>query len=261
MISCKLTGGLGNQMFQIAATHALALRNNDTAGFDLEGCYTPNQGNPSTKYRNNVLAKISDFKGPYRVSYSEPRFGYEELPYAPNLLLEGYFQSEKYFIDYKNEILDLFVIPDIDLIGDIFNNRRESKGNITSVHIRRGDYLKNLDFHQPCSVDYYKTAIESIGDSNFLIISDDINWCKENFKGENIFFSDYKFNNELWDFTIMCLSDNNIIANSSFSWWGAYLNRNPNKKIIAPKKENWFGLKGPKDTEDIIPNNWITIDK
>ena len=92
MISSNLQGGLGNQMFQIAAAHALALRNNTTSCFDLSGCYTPLQGNPSTKYRNNVLSKINDVKVNYwRGTYNEPKFSYEELPNIPELILNGYF--------------------------------------------------------------------------------------------------------------------------------------------------------------------------
>jgi hypothetical protein len=94
-----------------------------------------------------------------------------------------------------------------------------------------------------------------IGDSTFIFISDDINWVKENFKGDNIIYSPFK--SDIDDLTLMVKCDNNIIANSSFSWWGAYLNKNENKKIIAPKE--WFGPNGPKDTQDIIPENWLKI--
>ena len=98
-------------------------------------------------------------------------------------------------------------------------------------------------------------AINEIGESNFVFVSDDMEWVKENFKGENIWYSN--FTDEINDFLLMVYSDNIVISNSSFSWWGAYLNKNPNKTIIAPK--NWFGPKGPKDIEDIIPKDWIKI--
>lgn len=267
MISCDLQGGLGNQMFQIAATHALALRNNDTSGFNFAACNTPMQGNPSTKYRSDILFKVNDSNGHvFKVRYTEPRFGYDELPYGPDFILRGYFQSEKYFIDFKKEILELFTISNKH-IADSFLYHIDILGKpVTSVHVRRGDYLKNSDFHPTCSIEYYKKAMEIVGDSNFIFISDDMPWVKENFKGDNIFYSEN--HDELTDFAIMTLTEHNIIANSSFSWWGAYMNqiesihRNQSfpidKKVIAPKK--WFGPKGPSDTQDIIPSNWSIID-
>ena len=252
MISCKLCGGIGNQMFQIAATHALALRNNDVCGFNFNQCYTPLQGNPSRKYKDNIFAKITetnDYK--FRVGFTEPRFGYEELPYAPGLILTGFFQSEKYFYDYKDEIKDLFSIDKSNVEGFI-NSVRKPNLSVTSIHIRRGDYVGLSDMHCLCTLDYYNDAMSCIGDSIFVIISDDIEWAKENLQGNNVYYS--PFENEIDDFTMMTCCDNNVIANSSFGWWGAYLNKNDNKKIIAPK--TWFGPRGPKDTEDIIPINW-----
>jgi hypothetical protein len=252
MITCKLQGGLGNQMFQIAATYALALRNNDTCGFNFNQCYTPLQGNPSSKYKKNIFSKITesnDYK--FRVGYTEPRFGYEELPYAPGLILTGFFQSEKYFSDYEENIKNLFSI-DTTNADKFINSIKKPNTPITSIHIRRGDYVGLSDMHSLCSLEYYNMAMSSIGNSTFVIISDDIQWVKENIQGDNIYYS--PFENEIDDFAMMTVCDNNIIANSSFSWWGAYLNQNNDKKIIAPK--TWFGPRGPKDTEDIIPINW-----
>ena len=131
-----------------------------------------------------------------------------------------------------------------------------SEGAMTSVHIRRGDYISSphmTEFHTNLSeTDYYQKAMEIIG-GDFMFISDDIEWCKENFKGDNIFYS--PFTEELEDLCLMTYCTNNIIANSSFSWWGAYLGFDG--KVIAPN--NWFGPKGPKKTQDLIPNNWIKI--
>jgi hypothetical protein len=97
--------------------------------------------------------------------------------------------------------------------------------------------------------------MELIGDSIFVFISDDINWVKEHFKGDNIVYSPFK--TDIDDLILMSKCDNNIIANSSFSWWGAYLNKNEDKKVVAPIE--WFGVNGPKDIQDIIPKNWIKI--
>ncbi len=119
MISCKLQGGLGNQLFEIAATYALALRNNDTCGFDFNNCYTPLQGHPSINYKDTILSKVNNINNyNFRHYYNELNFAYEELPYTEDLFLNGYFQSEKYFDDYKQEIIDLFEIS-----SSLFMNR------------------------------------------------------------------------------------------------------------------------------------------
>lgn len=259
MITCNLKGGLGNQMFQIAATNALALRNNDKAVFNLDACYTPLQGNPSNKYRDNILSKInnsSEFKG--RVVYHEPKFSYDELPYTENLILDGYFQSDKYFNDYKEETIELFHRPEniVKTVKSFIQWWGISDKPITSVHIRRGDYLNNSDFHTPCDIEYYKKAIEKIGDSYFIFISDDIEWVKQNFKDKNYVYSTLE--DDIHDLVLMTECDNNIIANSSFSWWGAYLNRHKDKRVLAPKK--WFGPKGPQDQQDVIPMDWEIVE-
>jgi hypothetical protein len=255
MIGCRLQGGLGNQMFQIAAAHALALRNNDISGFDFETCFTPLQGNPSNKYKDNVLSKVNNVSGyKFRVDYYEPHFSYQELPYTTNLLLNGHFQSEKYFLDFKNEIIDLFTLNDNEIVNN-FMSENKLVGNTTSVHVRRGDYIKNQSYHPVCSVEYYQKAIKEIGNSNFIFISDDIGWVKDNFKGDKIYY--FESNDEISDLTLMTKVNNNIIANSSFSWWGAYLNKNENKRVIAPKQ--WFGVMGHKDTQDIIPESWLIL--
>lgn len=256
MISCNLQGGLGNQMFQIAATASLAISNNDTFGFNFDLCYTPNQGNPSKKYINNIFQNIKGYKSyKFESTYYEPFFSYNQIPYSKNLLLNGYFQSEKYFIENSEHIRKLFKLNPIESvinsIGlDLLNEE------FTSVHIRRGDYLNFKDFHMSCGLDYYNSAIKKINSGKFIFLSDDIDWVKNNFKSENYYYSN--LTDELDDLTIMTICRNNIISNSSFSWWGAYLNESPNKIVITPKR--WFGTAGPKDTQDIIPNGWVSID-
>jgi len=255
MITCRLKGGLGNQMFQIATTYTLALKNNDSCCFNFNHCHTPLQGNSSNKYKDSILSKVNNSDIIIeRVGYTEPKFSYDELPYANGLVLDGYFQSEKYFKEYRNEIIDLFPINTKNVINFINGINLENK-QITSVHIRRGDYLSNPEIHSPCSIEYYNKSIKYIGSSIFIFISDDIEWVKENFISDNFYYS--PFNDELDDLALMVSSDNNIIANSSFSWWGAWLNRNNKKKVIAPKQ--WFGPLGSKEIYDIIPENWIKI--
>lgn len=248
MISCVLQGGLGNQMFQIASTIGFASDNNDKACFDLTYSNTIFQGKPSVTYKDNIYKKICHSENrKFEKIFHEPKFSYSEIPYTPNLLLNGYFQSEKYFVNHKDLIINLFDLP-YDMIKKPVNN-------LTSVHIRRGDYLKPNDYHNVLDMDYYNKSFKLMGDSNFIFFSDDIDWVKQNFVGENFYYSQY--NDEVLDLTLMSICDHNIIANSSFSWWGAYLNKNTNKRVISPSK--WFGLNGPKDIQDVIPENWIKI--
>ncbi len=260
MISCKLQGGLGNQMFQIAATYSLAIDNKDVYGFDFESCYTPLQGNPATKYRDSIFAELPDMGiEKARVIYNEQGFAYQDLPYAPDLQLVGFFQSEKYF-KQQYGIKRLFKLNDklfVNnwLVANGCNMNMINPKPTVGVHVRRGDYLNNSDYHCICPLEYYKAAMEYFPDSVFIFVSDDMDWVRDNFKGPNILYS--KFNDEVLDMTILTLCDNVIIANSSFSWWGAYLNYDIGKKIIAPKQ--WFGPLGPKDTQDLIPESWITI--
>jgi hypothetical protein len=133
-----------------------------------------------------------------------------------------------------------------------------------SIHIRRGDFSKKAEtnlYHGILSSDYYKQAIEiissKINSPKFYIFSDDINWAKENLiVPEAVYASGQISKTHFEDLYLMSQCHHNIIANSSFSWWGAWLNDNPEKIVIAPK--NWFN-KGPKDTQDIIPGDWIKI--
>ena len=254
MISCNLQGGLGNQMFQIAATYALSKENNENFGFDFDRCYTPQQGKTSNHYRNNIFKNIPEVKNyNFKFFYTEPKFSYEKIPFIKDLLLTGSFQSVKYFESYKDDIKDIFVLNDV---SDY--TKKMSNEEYTSIHIRRGDYLseRNKNFHSVCDLSYYKNAMSFFPNSKFIVFSDDLIWTKNNIKGDNIIYS--PFSDDLDEFSLMSFCKNNIISNSTFSWWAAYLNKNNDKVVISPKK--WFGPEGPKDIQDIIPNTWINID-
>lgn len=256
MISCCLMGGLGNQLFEIATAHALALRHNDQSGFNLYACHTPQQGNKAIKYSDTLYKNLNRIEQlNFKNVYSEKKFSFDEISYSSDLLLLGYFQSYKYFFDFKDEIIKLFHFPaEIDqTVMEFLKNL--NKENITVIHVRRGDYLNHPDFHIELPKEYFIKGMSSLTNTHYIFISDDIEWVKDNFKGENISYS--QFNDELLDLRLMTLSNNLIISNSSFSWWGAFLNQNSNKVVIAPK--NWFGPKGPQDTQDIIPNNWFIL--
>jgi len=260
MITSFLQGGLGNQMFQISAAYSLSKEIGVDCAFNFNNCYTPAQGNVSAKYVDNIFKNINnqDLNPQLFKVYNEPTFSYCEIPKIDNLILYGYFQSEKYFKKYSNEIKNLFYFDNKSMknIKDFLLEKISNNGDITAVHVRRGDYLNNPNYHPTCSIEYYKKAMKLLDNSNmkFIFISDDIKWCKENFNGDNIYFS--PFTNEIDDLYLLLQCNNHIIANSSFSWWGAYLSPN-NNKVIAPSI--WFGKQGPQDTMDIYLNDWIKL--
>lgn len=255
MTSSFLMGGLGNQMFQIAAATSLAIDNNDEAIFNFNACYTPLQGNPSNKYKDTLFKNIkkSDVLY-YDYIHEEKSHKYEPIQYKKNILLKGYFQSEKYFVNNKKTIINLFNIEE-KTENFLYEKYNFSNYKYVSVHIRRGDYLKFSNIHPTCSIDYYLKAMQHFDNYKFLFVSDDIAWVKENFKNNNYIFSEET--DEINDLILLTLCDHNIIANSTFSWWGAYLNKKSDKIIIRPNK--FFGNDGPKDENDICPDEWIKI--
>ena len=258
IISTKLMGGLGNYMFQIAAAYAISLR--DQKKFICETYDVQSPQKPLHHYKTNLFSKIefTEENIPH-TPFGEQKFSYTEIPtIEENLRLYGYFQSEKYFQKYRSEILDLFDTD--EETKDKINQKYSSvlNKNPTSLHVRRGDYVWLSDYHYNQGVDYYKSATDIIGkEKQYLIFSDDIQWCKENldFIENKIFITD---NTDYEDLYLMSLCENNIIANSSFSWWGAWLNKNENKKVISPK--NWFGKSNSHlDTKDLYCDKWYVI--
>ena len=249
MISSYFQGGLGNQMFQIAAALSLAA---DNAHHDL-----PNQGRKSHNYLKSILRNVS-FSPDYKITkvYREPHFHYQQIPYATDLCLVGYFQSEKYFNHNAELIKKVFSVDENS--EKLINN---SYGEIlskspVSVHIRRGDYLSSHGAHPICTQEYYNKAFEAFPiNTNYLFFSDDIPWCKENFIGDNYYFAED--NEDVVDLHLMSRCRHNIIANSSFGWWAAWLNNHNDKKVIAP--ENWFGNNMNHNIKDLRPQHWELI--
>lgn len=247
MITCQFNGRLGNQMFQISAAYSLAVDNNDTATFPIQ----------NSPHQHTIFKHLQVATAPHLTVYREPFFDYNPITYHNSLTIIGFFQSEKYFIHNKSRILELFYpsIFDIDLIRSKY--RFELVNHTCSVHVRRGDYIALANNHPPCQMDYYQTAMKQFpSTTQFLIFSDDIPWCKTQFIGDQFCF--IEGNTDYMDLYLMTQCNHHIIANSSFSWWGAWLNQNPNKIVIAPSK--WFGpgLQHHK-TQDITPDVWIKI--
>jgi len=234
-----LHGRLGNSLHQAAATIAHAKRNNDDFLFPKEWEY----GNKLHLPKNCFIPRKS-FS--YFKSYKEPNFHFEKLPYWNNINLEGYFQSFKYWEDYDSEVMDL-LFPQHDF---------GFRDGVTAIHVRRGDYLKFPNAHPVLPMSYFKEAMDIVKTDKYLIFSDDIPWCMENFKGKQFEFSDR--DTDLEDLCLMSSCENIIGSNSSFSWWGAMFQTDFETKKIFPKK--WFGPDLSRhDTKNLYMDDWIII--
>lgn len=181
-----------------------------------------------------------------------------------NTYLLGYFQNESFLKSIENELRESFKLK-VDYLTKTPIAFKISNTNAISIHIRRGDYLEHSIF-SILSIDYYYKAVEliksKIKSPKFFVFSDDITWAKLNLSDlhSNIVFLDEKFSdNSCDDLLLMSYCKHNIIANSTYSWWGAWLNQNPNKLIIAPS--TWYNdtAKNNDTIEKLIPKKWIII--
>jgi len=258
IVSTRLMGGLGNYMFQISAAYSISKGDDKELICDYSDHMVPHK--PFSEYTNNIFRKINFSNGiGQHTPIGESGFNYREIPHIDgNVRLNGYYQSEKYFKHIREEILQLFDLPS-EVKEDIQERYKGVlKQDTCSLHVRRGDYLGLTNFHPQQSLDYYKQAIETVGpDKTFVIFSDDIEWCKQNlgFISSKFFISG---NKDYEDMYLMSLCRNNIITNSTFSWWGAWLNKNEDKIVISPKI--WFGKNNSHlDTSDLYCDKWIKL--
>lgn len=273
MIVVKLIGGLGNQMFQYAAAKALALEKKQHLQININAFqsykiqhYSLNHFNITAsvyKKSNKFITKFKQYF--YKTTYyTENEFQFNPLFFSLNgddIILDGFFQSEKYFLKYRTELLHEFQIVSNLKSVTKSNIQQMAQENSVSIHIRRGDYLQH-EIHNTDKTAYYAQAIEhiklTINNPVFYMFSDDMNWVKENFPIDGnvqyIDFNDDATNYE--DMKLMSSCKHNIIANSSFSWWSAWLNTNPDKIVIAPKK--WFNSE-ERNYSDVIPVAWIKL--
>ena len=251
MIYVVFQDRLGNNLFQLAA--ALSLDEN------VSICACNSEIYEATLRYKDIFFKdipLLDHIPEGVKVYDEPFFHFSKIPYVKDtdLAIKGYFQSHKY-ID-QQIILNKLETPDF-VDSFIKNNYPEIlKNEHTSVHVRRGDYLNALYEHPVCSSEYYRDAMALIGQrEKYVFLSDDIAWCKKNFKGDNFIFIENS--SEIVDLFIPNYCKNNIISNSSFGWWGAFLNTNAEKSVIAPSP--WFGFRNLNNTKDLLPDNWTVI--
>jgi len=238
-------GRIGNQMFQIAAVIGYARK------------YKLKYILPHFDFENDLMGEFNTSnKIPKFNTHHERTFHHYILPYHKQLDLYGYFQSRKYFGHCEQEIRNLFRCD--CWIQDDVNSLVAAWGNSCSIHVRRTDYLGLSEYHNNLNLKYYNDAIELISSQvdNFIVFSDDIEWCKKNFPKDFIFIEG---NKPIQDLFLMSYCHHNIIANSSFSWWASFLNTNPEKIIFAPAKNKWFGKGLKHNVNDLYLDNWKLI--
>lgn len=289
MIIVRINGGLGNQLFQYAAACSLASKNNDILKIDVLG-YQPSR-NQKQIYRN---LDITDFSISAAIATSEEvnkiknRWGFlskvlrlfrqkilklyyvdwhpEILDQAGNIYLDGYFQSEKYFLGRVDQILGEFTLkPDLCNEIEPIVQLIQSKPISVSLHIRRGDYVENpktMQYHLVCDIEYYERAIaymqQKYSNLHLFIFSDDPDWVKKNLSVTHATFisSDKGAENSLkpsQELVLMSKCDHHILSNSSFSWWGAYLNQSTCKTVLVPDIWN----NGYISQLNIAPESWL----
>jgi len=260
----KLSGGLGNNLFQIANAYALSKEYDLDLVIDysLEKAANYKDNTFRPHYVDTIFGAIQN-KAQQTLNASvvhEKGFEYEQqaIPVTADVLIEGHYQSYKYFDKYRSEVLNLFK-PSADIetyINTKYPHIVDSY-NTVGVHIRRGDYLKYSHHHHNLSINYYKNAISYFpSDSTFVIFSDDIAWCKEQFVGENFVFVEGEM--DVVDLHLMSKCKHAIISNSTFGWWGAWLISNPNKTVVYPNI--WFGPgHAGLNAWDLFPTDWVCL--
>lgn len=288
MIIVNLKGGLGNQMFQYALGRKLSLRNNDELKLEIAGLDKANEVGdiyrPFSLGRFNIEKSIATpdevrkLKYPYGILSKGLRwfnfkvlrkthtlFEPEMLERTGDIFLDGYWQSPRYFDDIRDTLLTDFNLaePLDNYATNIVTLMKNS--NSVSIHIRRGDYIKNpqvLKEFGICTDTYYQKAIATIEEqqpnAHYFIFSDDIDWVKENLKlGAKATYVTDPDLTDTAELFMMSRCKHNIIANSTFSWWAGWLNNNPDKVVIAPTP--WFNTK--QWDPDLLPPNWLTLPK
>ena len=284
MIITRLEGGLGNQLFQYATGRHLSIKNNTALVLDTSNYLIDKNNRHYELRRYNVKAKTANIitcifvrLGKYiipkmtqnirlPIKYVKERNNYfndEILSERRNIILDGYWQSEEYFKNIRDTILD-----DLTLLSnpDKKNKKmlkRINNSNAVCLHVRRDDYVSNpllQKYHGSLTPEYYNEAINSIcdrlTDPEFFIFSDEPEWCKHNIITDRTHtYVDINGPDKApEDLRLMSACNHFIIANSSFSWWAAWLSENKKKIIIAPKR--WYR---EKDEGDIVPKRWIRI--
>lgn len=256
-------GRLGNQMFQYAALKGIARYHGYDFCIPLVGMFGTNDERVKASDVNlydfpNIIENI--VQGTQHPIREESSFRFDaDLFYGcrDNTDLSGYFQSEKYFKHIEDEIRYDFTFNQfVNTMAETYINGMYGDSELISLHIRRSDYVTDSNFHV-LDLNYYQSALELLDfDLPILVFSDDLEWCEKQFLFKDERFKISKSNNTLVDLCLMSKCNYHIIANSSYSWWGAWLANS--QKVISPKK--WFdGSLSDWDTTDLYCPEWVSI--
>lgn len=289
IVVVRLLGGLGNQMFQYATARALALRHGAEVVLDVSGfeSYTLRRyeldalsiearlatadelvaiggAEPSSR----LARLLAPLKGrPSIQVLREAHFHYDPVLAGarPPIALHGYWQSERYFQDAGDQLAKEFTPREaLDPLNAATAGQIRAT-NAVSLHVRRGDYVSDArtnQYHGTCSPQYYAAAVDYIlarsADAHLFVFSDDPAWTRDNmtFPAPTTYVAANPADQGYRDMQLMAMCRHHIIANSSFSWWGAWLNRAADKIVVAPSR--WFAS-GANDTRDLVPAKWVRI--
>ena len=246
-------GQLGNQMFQYALLLGIKYKTNQEIVFDA----AVKKNSYLFDFFNLKECSINEFDTNNLYQEKQYHFDPDVFDISQDTNFRGYFQTDKYFKHCSDIVRKEFTFKqDLSDRIDEYLTKYEGK-KLIMVHIRRGDYLINPNYHPQPSNAYYNDAMDMLDDGNsvFICISNDKSWCEENIKRDNLV---YESNDLVYDLCLMSKCHDYIIANSTFSWWGSWLGISPTKKIIAPKV--WFGpAAGGIDTKDVYCDDFIKL--
>lgn len=287
-----MNGGLGNQMFQYALGRSLAIKNNTVLkleiselevlkdrkylldNFNIKAEMATSEEVMSFTNSNSLRNLIFKFQNKLfsKKYYEKPivieqyyHFDENILRVHNNSFLKGYWQCERYFLEYKDQIQSDFTVKNKPNEVNAKMIEKIQKCNAVSLHVRRGDYVSNKStnvYHGTCSIEYYRKCIDyinkKVNNPVFFVFSDDYEWTKRELpiKGEVYYMEHNSTETPYEDIRLMYNCKHFIIANSSLSWWGAWLGRNKDKIVLAPQK--WFN-NSENNTKDILPKSWIKI--
>jgi len=267
MLYVQCLGGLGNLLFQISALYALAKEQNQSFCISSKTS-TVTHRDDEDEWFSTILQDIPKVSSkPRQIDYifRERGMNIQTFPIRTNMEIFGYFQSDQYFSKYKTELVELFTKYKSQL------NLKQLPEKTIGIHVRRGDYVKLQHAHVVLPVRYYNDALnlmatklgfENVPQMNneytFVLFSDDIDWCRKAFyNNKNIIFMEG--HKAVEDLYYMNMCSHNIMANSTFSWWGTYLRDNRNRNIIVPK--NWFNpnFRNPQEWQTLYRNDMLLI--
>jgi hypothetical protein len=255
-ITCHMIGRLGNQMFQVANAYT-------QAALHKRRLILPLKDTAVEPYLKNVFSSLQDNfvidHAPVEedVHVINGTFNFTQYYPHPNkcTVFRGFYQSEKYFIEKASEIKKLFG-PTKEFVEKAYKEYPQlTHGPVVGINVRRGDYLNFPTRHPVITLDYIYEALKNTPEAKYhIVVSDDIEWCKENIKLPNCVFATFVEHEALW---LLSLCHHFVISNSSFSWWGAYLSNYINKVVVTP--DTWVGPDIVDNMQDVWCPDWVKI--